>query len=184
MRPLKIHLAGARLLVDSQSRPEHCSSRSVPGRLAHRAAESRRTSSRPISSLSRTATSITSPTRVKIAKRTGATVISNFEICEWLGQQGVKNTEPHEPRRRLQASPFGRVKLTMAHHSSVLPDGTPGGNPGGFCSRSGRQLYFACDTALFCDMKLIGARRTRPGRVPIGDRSRWGPTTPSRPSSC
>src|SRR5258708_5705135 len=55
-----------------------------------------------------------------IANRTGATVVSNYEICEWLGKQGVQNTQPMNLGGAINL-PFGRVKLTLAHHSSVLP---------------------------------------------------------------
>jgi L-ascorbate metabolism protein UlaG (beta-lactamase superfamily) len=72
--------------------------------------------------------------------------------------------------------PFGRVKMTIAHHSSVLPDGSNGGSPGGFVlSLDGRSLYFACDTALFYDMKLIGAAGLDVAVLPIGDRFTMGP---------
>ena len=110
-----------------------------------------------------------------IARRTGATVYANYEICEWLGKQGVEKLESMNLGGSVQA-PFGRVKLTIAHHSSVLPDGAPGGNPGGFhLSLEGRTVYFACDTALFLDMKLIGAGGLDLAVVPIGDRYTMGP---------
>ena len=72
--------------------------------------------------------------------------------------------------------PFGRVKMTIAHHSSVLPDGTNGGNPGGFLlSLADGKIYFACDTGLFHDMQLIGAAGIDLAVVPIGDRFTMGP---------
>ena len=73
----------------------------------------------------------------KIAKRTGATVISNFEICEWLSKQGVENT-PHNLGGGSN-QPFGHVQLTLAHHSSMLPDGANGGSPSGFLLTIERQ---------------------------------------------
>ena len=93
----------------------------------------------------------------RIAARTGATVVSNFEICEWLARQGAKMTQPMNLGGSI-ALPFGRVKLTLAHHSSTLPDGSAGGNPCGFLlTLPALKIYFACDTGLFYDMKLIGA---------------------------
>jgi L-ascorbate metabolism protein UlaG (beta-lactamase superfamily) len=72
--------------------------------------------------------------------------------------------------------PFGHVKLTPAVHSSVLPDGTYGGNPAGFLlTLGGQRLYFACDTALFGDMKFIGAAGLDLAVVPIGDLYTMGP---------
>ncbi|MEX2119932.1 MAG: metal-dependent hydrolase [Pirellulales bacterium] len=106
----------------------------------------------------------------RIAKRTGATVISCFEICQWLSGQGVKKTMGHNLGGGSD-HPFGRVKLTLAHHSSVLPDGTPGGNPCGFllALADGNKIYFACDTGLFYDMKLIGSAGIDLAVLPIGD---------------
>jgi L-ascorbate metabolism protein UlaG (beta-lactamase superfamily) len=113
----------------------------------------------------------------KIAKRTQATVISNFEICQWLAAQGVKNTIGHNLGGGSEHA-WGRVKLTLAHHSSSLPDGSYGGNPSGFLltlSECGKTVYFACDTALFYDMKLIGAAGIDLAVLPIGDLFTMGP---------
>lgn len=113
----------------------------------------------------------------KIAKRSGALVISNFEICQWLGRQGVENTLAHNLGGGSD-HPWGRVKLTLAHHSSSLPDGSNGGNPSGFLltlKEGGKTVYFACDTALFYDMKLIGAAGIDLAVLPIGDLFTMGP---------
>jgi L-ascorbate metabolism protein UlaG (beta-lactamase superfamily) len=110
-----------------------------------------------------------------VANRSGATVVANFEICEWLSKQGVKSTQPMNLGGAIDL-PFGRVKMTIAHHSSVLPDGTNGGNPGGFLLTLGdKKVYFACDTGLFYDMKLIGAAGLDLAVLPIGDRFTMGP---------
>lgn len=110
-----------------------------------------------------------------IAVRYGATLVANFEICEWLGKQGVKSSEPMNLGGTIKL-PFGHVKLTTAHHSSTLPDGSNGGNPGGFLITLPRlRLYFAGDTALFSDMKLIGAAGLDVAVLPIGDRFTMGP---------
>jgi L-ascorbate metabolism protein UlaG (beta-lactamase superfamily) len=110
-----------------------------------------------------------------IAKRTGATVVANFEICQWLGKQGVKSSEPMNLGGAVEIG-VGRVKLTIAHHSSEMPDGAGGGNPGGFLlTLADSKLYFACDTALFSDMKLIGSVGLDLAVLPIGDRFTMGP---------
>jgi L-ascorbate metabolism protein UlaG (beta-lactamase superfamily) len=111
-----------------------------------------------------------------IANRTGATVVSNYEICTWLStQHGVKNTVGMNLGGGVNL-PFGRVKLTLAFHSSQLPDGSNGGNPGGFLlSLPDGNIYFACDTALFLDMKLIGAAGIDLAVLPIGDLFTMGP---------
>ena len=105
----------------------------------------------------------------KITKRTGATVVAIYEICEWLGKQGVSKTQPMNLGGTC-AMPFGRVKMTVAHHSSTLPDRSPGGNPAGFLLTLDEQrIYFAGDTALFSDMRLIGAGGLDLAVLPIGD---------------
>jgi L-ascorbate metabolism protein UlaG (beta-lactamase superfamily) len=72
--------------------------------------------------------------------------------------------------------PFGNLKLTIAHHTSMLPDGANGGSPCGFGLTLGDgKIYFACDTALFSDMKLIGSGGLDLAVVPIGDLFTMGP---------
>jgi len=113
----------------------------------------------------------------KIAKRTGALVISNYEICTWLAGQGVSKTLGHNLGGGSQ-HPFGRVQLTIAHHSSQLPDGSNGGNPSGFLlslAAEKLRIYFACDTGLFYDMKLIGSAGLDLAVLPIGDLFTMGP---------
>jgi len=112
---------------------------------------------------------------VKIARRTGATVVSNFEICEWLGKQGVAKTHAMNIGGGF-AFPFGRVKMTIAQHTSMLPDGSNGGNPAGFLITFPEgKVYFACDTGLFYDMKLIGQPGLDLAVLPIGDNFTMGP---------
>jgi L-ascorbate metabolism protein UlaG (beta-lactamase superfamily) len=113
---------------------------------------------------------------VPIAKRTGATVIAVFEIAQWLNKQGVENTLAMNVGGSVTL-PFGKVTMTIAYHSSVLPDGTYGGNPVGFVLTIARKrIYFACDTALFEDMKLIGTDRIHLAVLPIGDLYTMGPS--------
>jgi L-ascorbate metabolism protein UlaG (beta-lactamase superfamily) len=113
----------------------------------------------------------------KIAKRTGATVIANFEVSQWVAKQGVSQDKAvgMNPGGAMQ-QPFGRVKLTIAHHSSSMPDGSYGGVACGIVlTLSRKRLYFAGDTALFLDMKLIGAEGLDLAVLPIGDRFTMGP---------
>jgi len=91
-----------------------------------------------------------------IARRTGATIISNYEITGWFGKQGLQKSHPlnHGGAWRFD---FGRVKYVNAIHSSSFPDGTYAGNPGGFVVESAEgNFYHSGDTALTMDMKLIG----------------------------
>lgn len=111
-----------------------------------------------------------------IANRTGATVVSNYEIATWFAEkQQVKNTLGMNLGGGVDL-PFGRAKLTVAHHSSQLPDGSYGGNPGGWLLTIGdKNIYIACDTALFSDMQLIGDAGIDLAILPIGDLFTMGP---------
>jgi L-ascorbate metabolism protein UlaG (beta-lactamase superfamily) len=112
---------------------------------------------------------------VAIAKRTGAMVVSNFEIQNWMAAQGVANVHPQHIGGGFNY-PWGRVKLTLALHGSALPDGSYGGNPCGFLLYlEGRTIYHACDTGLFGDMKLIGEEGIDLAILPIGDNFTMGP---------
>jgi len=107
---------------------------------------------------------------IAIAQRTGATVIAPFEVGDWFEKKGVKNVQAMNHGGAAQVS-FGRVKLTAAIHSSSMPDGSYGGNPCGFVIESNDgNFYYSGDTALTCDMKLIGEQTTlRFAVLPIGD---------------
>jgi len=111
-----------------------------------------------------------------IANRTGATVVAIYEIADWLNStHGVQNVIGMNIGGGVDL-PFGRVKLTLAHHSSRLPDGSDGGNPGGFLlTLDDGKVYFACDTGLFYDMKLIAAGGVDLAVLPIGDLFTMGP---------
>ncbi len=112
-----------------------------------------------------------------IALRTGATVVANFEIGEWLKKQGV--AEEKVVAMNLGGGidlPFGHVKMTIAHHSSGLPDGAYGGSAAGYVlSLQKARIYFAGDTALTLDMKLIGMGGLDLAVLPIGDLFTMGP---------
>jgi len=113
---------------------------------------------------------------VRIAKRTGAQVISNFEIINWFAEQGVENGYPMNHGGSATFD-FGKIKYVNAVHSSVLPDGTYGGNPGGFIVHAdGKAFYFAADTALTMDMQLIPRfAKLDLAILPIGDNFTMGP---------
>ncbi len=92
---------------------------------------------------------------VALAKRTGATVIAGYEVATWLGRNGAPKIHPiNHGSTRLE---FGRLRYVTAIHSSSLPDGAYGGNPGGFVVESQHgNFYYSGDTGLTSDMKLIG----------------------------
>lgn len=110
-----------------------------------------------------------------IAKRTGATVISNNEIATWVEGKGAKSHGQHLGGGYKH--PFGYLKLTLALHGSALPDGTNGGNPAGFLltTKEGKKIYMAGDTGLFGDMRLIGEEGIDLAVIPIGDNFTMGP---------
>lgn len=113
---------------------------------------------------------------VAIAKRTGAQVICNAEISGWLGKQGVQKIHPLHIGGGNQF-PFGRCKMTIAHHGSGLPDGSYGGNPAGFLLKlnDGKTIYFSGDTALTYDMKWLADDRVDVALLCIGDNFTMGP---------
>lgn len=110
-----------------------------------------------------------------IARKNKATVISNFEIVSWFGAKNIQG-HPMNHGGKWQFD-FGVVKYVNAVHSSVLPDGTYGGNPGGFVLWNDDVcFYMAGDTALTLDMQLIP--KTCPpldfAILPIGDNFTMG----------
>ena len=115
---------------------------------------------------------------VAIANRTGATIIGNYETATYCAKQGV-TAHPMQLGGAWKF-PFGRVKLTIAHHSSSVGTETGFnymGNPAGIViSADGKTIYHAGDTGLFLDMKLIGELdRIDVALLPIGDNFTMGP---------
>ncbi|MBC8098069.1 MAG: metal-dependent hydrolase [Armatimonadetes bacterium] len=111
-----------------------------------------------------------------IALRTGATVISNWEISDWLLNKGVRDAIQMNTGGSFDAG-FFTVKLTIAFHSSSFPDGSYGGSPHGFLITlpdNGYKIYYAGDTALYSDMQLIGAEGIDLAFLPIGDHFTMG----------
>ncbi|MEN8799171.1 MAG: metal-dependent hydrolase [Flavobacteriaceae bacterium] len=109
-----------------------------------------------------------------IAKRTGATIISNYEIATYYGNKELK-AHPMNHGGNWDFD-FGRLKYTQAIHTSSFPDGSYGGQPGGFVLQAeGKRLYIAGDTALTMDMKLIPAQGLLDLAIlPIGDNFTMG----------
>lgn len=113
----------------------------------------------------------------KIVANNEATLVSNFEIVSWYQNKGVKNVWGMN-HGGVKAFDFGNIKYVNAIHSSVLPDGSYGGNPGGFVIESEQgTFYYAGDTALTYDMKLIGESFDIDFAIlPIGDNFTMGIT--------
>ncbi|NCD69437.1 metal-dependent hydrolase [Mucilaginibacter agri] len=109
-----------------------------------------------------------------IQKNSGAKVICIAEIAGWLGKKGI---EAHGMNIGGSFTfEFGRVKMVNAIHSSSMPDGSYGGNPAGFVlyTNEGKNIYFAGDTALTYDMKLLADDNINWSILPIGDNYTMG----------
>jgi len=109
-----------------------------------------------------------------IQKNSGAVVICIAEIANWLEKQGIKNAHGMNIGGGFNFD-FGRVKMVNAVHSSTLADGSPGGNPAGFVLYAeGKRIYYAGDTALTWDMKLLADEKIDWAFLPIGDNYTMG----------
>lgn len=115
-----------------------------------------------------------------IIKQNNGTLITVFEIAEWAEKQGINSHGLHIGGSAKFS--FGWVKLTIAHHGSILPDGSYGGNPAGvLLNIGGKTIYHAGDTGLFLDMKLIGEMNPIDlALLPIGDNYTMGPVDASK----
>lgn len=104
-----------------------------------------------------------------IADRTHAVIVSNAEIAGYYADKGFKS-HPMNHGGSWNFD-FGKVKYVSAIHSSSFPDGSNGGNPGGFVIESEhKNIYISGDTALTMDMKLIPMRTKLDLAIfPIGD---------------
>jgi L-ascorbate metabolism protein UlaG (beta-lactamase superfamily) len=116
-----------------------------------------------------------------VARQTGATVVGIWEVTSWLGTKGVQHLEPMNKGGSITAQGL-RITMTDAVHSSSFDDNgiVYLGEPAGFVVKleNGQSLYFAGDTALFSDMKLIGELYAPDiAFLPIGDRFTMGPDT-------
>lgn len=109
-----------------------------------------------------------------IAKNTNAKIVSNYEIAMYYQEKGF-NVHPmnHGGNWRFE---FGNLKLVNAVHTSSFPDGSYGGQPGGFVIEGEhKNIYIAGDTALTMDMKLIPLQtKLDLAILPIGDNFTMG----------
>lgn len=120
---------------------------------------------------------------IEIAKRTGATLVSTFEIATFAGEEGVENVHPMNIGGGYDF-PFGRVKVTPALHTGTVSGDDAGAytaNPAGFLVNLGenKRLYFAGDTALTMEMQLLEGD-VDIAVLPIGDNFTMGPEDATR----
>ncbi len=107
---------------------------------------------------------------IRIARRTGAKVLGNWELYQWFNKNHLTNTHPINPGGQYTFD-FGTVKCFIAQHSSSLPDGSYGGTACGFAIRTpDGNFYYSGDTALTTDMQLVPDWTTLDFAIlPVGD---------------
>ena len=117
----------------------------------------------------------------RLAQKYGATLVAQFEICAYLGGQGVSQAEPMNIGGTVRRDGLAFTMVNALHSSAIMKDGVPVtmGDPAGFVIKAAeRTVYHAGDTEIFSDMALI-QRIHKPtvGLIPIGDRFTMGPET-------
>jgi L-ascorbate metabolism protein UlaG (beta-lactamase superfamily) len=118
----------------------------------------------------------------RLAKKYGAAVVAQFEVCMWLNAQGgVESYEPMNTGGSVERDGVRYAMVPAFHSSALIKDGAPVtmGDPAGFVIRAdGTSVYHTGDTALFSDMALIQrVYRPKVGLVCVGDRFTMGPET-------
>jgi L-ascorbate metabolism protein UlaG (beta-lactamase superfamily) len=117
----------------------------------------------------------------RLAKKHDATVVAMYEICMWLGGQGLEKFEPMNIGGTVHRDGLSFSMVNAQHSSAVIRDGTPVtmGDPAGLVVKSsGPTVYHAGDTEVFSDMALIQRiHQPRVGLIPVGDRFTMGPET-------
>ncbi|MFY0685851.1 MAG: metal-dependent hydrolase [Cyclobacteriaceae bacterium] len=93
----------------------------------------------------------------QIASNNDAQIIAMVEVAQWFESSGQANTNGINFGGTVKLTNTTSVKYVQAHHSSSLPDGSYGGNPGSFIIKSeGKTIFLAGDTSLHYDMKMFG----------------------------
>ena len=122
---------------------------------------------------------------VTVARESGAPVVGIFELCDWLGRKGIANVLPMNKGGSQQIVGL-RITMTDARHSSGYVDNGQMiymGEPAGYIVRleDGMTLYYAGDTSLFGDMRLVGEMyQPDIAFLPIGDRFTMDPTAAAK----
>ena len=111
-----------------------------------------------------------------LAKQSDATLVGQPEVTTWFSNKGIKKSHQMNTGGKKTFA-FGTVKMVNAVHSSSMPDGSYGGNPAGYVIQAeGKTIYFAGDTALTYDMKIIGEQfEVDYALLPVGDNFTMGP---------
>lgn len=112
---------------------------------------------------------------ISIANRCQSTLVSNFEITQWFHKKGVEKYHPMNIGGSWSFD-FGKVHMVSAVHSSSMPDGSYGGSAAGFVLEfDHKTIYFAGDTALTLDMKILAQKFSIDlAFLPMGDNFTMG----------
>jgi L-ascorbate metabolism protein UlaG (beta-lactamase superfamily) len=119
---------------------------------------------------------------VEIAQRTGAKIVTNYDLCMWLASKGVENFDPMNTGGTTDQGGF-TVTLVRADHSAAMIEAgvtVPLGSPNGIVLKAPGEptIYHMGDTDIFGDMALIAElHQPEVAMVPIGDRFTMGPET-------
>ena len=122
---------------------------------------------------------------LQVARDTGAPVVAIYELCDWAIRKGLQNVAPVNKGGTIEIAGL-RITMTDARHSSGFVEQGQMiymGEPAGYVLRleDGRALYYAGDTSLFGDMRLIGELyRPEIAFLPIGDRFTMDPEAAAR----
>jgi L-ascorbate metabolism protein UlaG (beta-lactamase superfamily) len=117
---------------------------------------------------------------VPVARDTGALVVGVHELCEWVASKGIATTAAMNKGGALETLGL-HISMTHARHSSSTSDNGQTVYLGEACGyvvrlEDGVKIYYAGDTSLFGDMKLLGELyRPDIAFLPIGDRFTMGP---------
>lgn len=119
---------------------------------------------------------------LRLAKKYDSTVVSMFEICMYLGGQGIEKLEPMNIGGTVTSGGISFTMVNAQHSSAIIQDGKPVtmGDPAGYILKADgeKTLYHLGDTEIFSDMALIQRiHKPQIGLVPMGDRFTMGPET-------
>jgi len=117
---------------------------------------------------------------VPVARATNAPVVAVFELTQWFERKGLTKLQGMNIGGTISVAGLGISMVPAIHSSSVVENDISVylGNPAGFVVRmeNGQSFYFAGDTALFGDMRLIAEMHApQIAFLPIGDHFTMGP---------
>lgn len=114
-----------------------------------------------------------------------ATVVAAPELCDWLGRKGIRRVSPMNIGGSQEIGGLGITMTDARHSSGYVEEGQAVylGAAAGYVLRleDGLSIYYAGDTGLFGDMRLIGELyQPEIAFLPIGDRFTMGPREAAR----